>query len=159
MGLGSWHPAVVTQEASGRPPSITDYPVHTRDKIRYGDTDRQGHVNNAIFASFLETGRVEVLLRPESPMTDDGCAFVIARLSLDFKAELKWPGEVIIGTRVARIGRSSIGLEQSIFQDEVWAASAETVIVQVEGESGRSSALSQATILRLKALLGPGDGA
>ena len=36
---------------------LDQFPLRTRDKLRYADTDRQGHVNNAVFATFLETGR------------------------------------------------------------------------------------------------------
>jgi acyl-CoA thioester hydrolase len=49
-------------------PTISDFPVKTFDKIRYSDTDRQGHVNNSIFSSFLETGRVEILYNSEKPL-------------------------------------------------------------------------------------------
>ncbi len=45
-------------------PEIGDFPVVTTDKLRYCDTDRQGHVNNAVFLTFLETGRVELLYNP-----------------------------------------------------------------------------------------------
>jgi acyl-CoA thioester hydrolase len=34
-------------------PKLTDYPLRTYEKLRYADTDRQGHVNNAIFATML----------------------------------------------------------------------------------------------------------
>lgn len=138
-------------------PSIGDYPAQAWDKVRYGDTDRQGHVNNAVFAGFLETGRVEILLKPESSLADDGCAFVIARLGLDFRAELTWPGEVRIGTRVARIGRSSVSLEQAIFQRDSCAATAETVIVHVDQASGRSRPLSKVAVAQLEALSGTKD--
>jgi acyl-CoA thioester hydrolase len=38
-----------------------DFHSHwARDVLRYADTDRQGHVNNAVFATFLESGRVRV---------------------------------------------------------------------------------------------------
>jgi acyl-CoA thioester hydrolase len=33
---------------------LKDFPLTSIDKIRYSDTDRQGHVNNAVFASYLE---------------------------------------------------------------------------------------------------------
>ncbi len=46
-------------------PTLEDFPHRTFDKLRYGDTDRQGHVNNAVFATFLETGRVEMLFARE----------------------------------------------------------------------------------------------
>jgi len=62
---------------------LADFPLKTFDKVRYVDTDRQGHVNNALFASFLETGRVEVLYNSEYPILSDGSSFVI--VSLHFK--------------------------------------------------------------------------
>lgn len=40
---------------------LSDFPVITFDKIRYSDTDRQGHVNNTALSTFLETGRTEIL--------------------------------------------------------------------------------------------------
>lgn len=96
--------------------AITDFPLRARDKLRYRDTDRQGHVNNSVFSTFLETGRVELIYDRARQLVEPGAAFVIARLELDFRAELLWPGEVEIGSRIASIGRSSIRLEQAIFQ-------------------------------------------
>ena len=93
-------------------PVLTDFPPRTFEKLRYADTDRQGHVNNAIFATMLETGRGELLYAPAAPIFEAGCAFVIASLHLDFLDELTWPGQVDIGTRVAAIGKSSVTLEQ-----------------------------------------------
>ena len=55
------------------------FPVITTDKIRYADTDRQGHVNNAVFSTFLETGRVELLYSDEARSLGDNTTFVIAR--------------------------------------------------------------------------------
>ena len=66
----------------------SDYPHWSRDTIRYGDTDRQGHVNNAVFSTFLETGRVQFLMNSGRPIRAPGTNFVIARLVLDFKAEM-----------------------------------------------------------------------
>src|SRR5215469_3455179 len=96
---------------------LEDFPLRTFDKLRFGDTDRQGHVNNAAFATLLETGRVEMLYGGQTPLSDPGCGFVIARLELDFVSEMGWPGRVDIGTRVHSIGRSSVRLEQALFQD------------------------------------------
>jgi len=62
-------------------PKLADYPRHAHDKLRYADTDRQGHVNNAVFATFFETGRVEFLYDPTAPLHAPDGAFVIARAS------------------------------------------------------------------------------
>lgn len=133
-------------------PGPQDFPLRTHDKLRYSDTDRQGHVNNARFASFLETGRVELIYDPEAPLHEAGAAFVIARLSLDFLAEIRWPGEVTIGTGVQRVGNSSLVLRQAIFQDDACVATAETVIVQTDAQTGKARPLSQTARDRLEAL-------
>lgn len=137
------------------PPTLEEFPVRAEDKLRYADTDRQGHVNNALFATFLETGRVEVLYAPDGPLHDEGAAFVIARLALDFRSELKWPGAVHIGTRVARVGTSSVTLEQALFQDGVCAATAQTVIVQMDEATRKSRPLPSRAVERLRALVLP----
>lgn len=111
---------------------LQEYPRQSTDKVRYADTDRQGHVNNAVFATFLETGRVEILYDPERPVAADGAEFVIARLSLDFRGEIRWPGSVAVGTGVRSIGSSSLTLSQAVYQDGRCVAHAETVIVQVD---------------------------
>jgi acyl-CoA thioester hydrolase len=121
---------------------LQDFPLKTFDKIRYADTDRQGHVNNANFSSFLETGRVEVLYNTDDPILMDGASFVIASLKLEFLNEITWPGEVHIGTGVLKIGNSSLTLFQRLFQDAQGVANAETVIVQVDQMTRRSAPLT-----------------
>jgi len=125
-----------------KPLPLNNFPFQTHDKIRYGDTDRQGHVNNAVFASFLETGRVEFLYDTENPILDEGASFVIASLHLNFLRELHWPGQVNIGSGITKIGNSSIKMYQQLFQNGQCVATAETVIVQVDDHGGGSKALS-----------------
>jgi acyl-CoA thioester hydrolase len=130
---------------------LEDYPLRSHDKLRYGDTDRQGHINNAVFSTFLETGRVEMIYDGKTSLSDDGCSFVIARLELDFVNEMLWPGTVEIGSGVIAVGRSSIRLEQALFQGERLVAVGQTVMVQVNDATRRSQPLSE----RLKAGLAP----
>ena len=122
--------------------NLDDFPLKTFDKIRYADTDRQGHVNNATFSTFLETGRVEVLYNPEFPVLSEGLSFVIASLKLAFLKEIKWPGQVEIGTGILKTGNSSLHLYQQLFQNGSCVATAETVIVQVDNNGGRSTPLT-----------------
>ncbi|MEW4460894.1 thioesterase family protein [Roseibium algicola] len=133
--------------------SLEAFVLRTGDKLRYGDTDRQGHVNNAVFATFLETGRVELLYN--EALADQGAAFVIARLELDFLAEVNWPGEVEIGTAVLDVGRSSFKLFQKVFQNGKPVAQAVTVIVQMSESTRKSQPLSERARERLQELTGP----
>lgn len=134
------------------------YPIHAIDKLRYGDTDRQGHVNNAVFATLFETGRVELLYKSGAPLLESG-GFVIARLAIDFLAELLWPGSIDIGTRVKTLGRSSITFEQALFQGERCAAAAESVVVLIDTVTRRSRPLPAEAIDYLSGFKGRYPGA
>lgn len=127
-----------------------------QDHARYGDTDRQGHVNNAVFATFLETGRVGFLYDRDAPLSPPGTEFVIARLALDFRAELDWRGAVAIGSIVTALGRSSCTIAQAIYQGERCCATAETVIVLMDTTTRHATALPEATRMALAAIGEPG---
>lgn len=137
-------------------PTLDAYPFQSRDKLRYSDTDKQGHVNNAVFSTLLETGRVEFLDHQSGLLDAPGTVIVIARLVLDYRGEIFWPGEILTGTRVGRIGRTSLSFDQAIFQNGNCVATAETVIVQIDRETRRSTPFSAETLARLKALQAPG---
>ena len=124
---------------------LTDFPFVTTDKVRYNDTDRQGHVNNAVFATFMELARVELLHHPELGLKEAGASLVLARLAIDYRAEVHFPGEVQIGTRVSKIGRSSIAFENAIFQHGQLCAHGESVVVLVDGATKRSRPMSDAS--------------
>jgi len=107
--------------------TLDDFPVRAYEKLRYADTDVIGHVNNSVFSTMLETGRMELL----EPLKAEGTIYVIVHLSIDYKGEINWPGRVDIGTQVLSVGRTSVRLYQEIFQNGVSVAAAETVIVQI----------------------------
>lgn len=134
-------------------PELSQFAYKTYDKLRYGDTDRQGHVNNAVFSTFLETGRVDIFYSAGNPIASPDCAFVIANINLDLLAEIRWPGQVDIGTSVTAIGRSSVTLEQALFQNGRCAARATTVTVQMNETTRKSQPLSEAAVAYLSTLM------
>ncbi len=117
------------------------YDIWEAVTLRYGDTDRQGHINNAVFATFCESGRVAFLYDEELDLRGPGANFAIVRLELDFRAELYYPGVVDIGTRILAIGRSSFRLGQAIFKGELCAATAECVMVLMDDATRKSKPL------------------
>lgn len=128
-------------------PRPDDFPSRVIEKIRYSDTDRQDHVNNIAFAVFLEAGRVEILFGGDDILAP-GCAFVLARVAIDYRGQIDWPGEVEVCSRVERIGDSSIGIEQALFQNGACAATAEAVMVQLDQATGRAAPLSEVARVR-----------
>ncbi|HEY1858220.1 acyl-CoA thioesterase [Acidocella sp.] len=134
-------------------PQLSDFPVRSHDKLRYGDTDRQGHVNNAVFVTMYETGRIEMLLSQTGGVSLPDVSFVIARLSLDYLGEIFWPGTVEIGTAVKAFGNSSITFTQALFQNGKCVSTAESVVVQVDNRTRRSTPLSAEAREKLQALM------
>jgi acyl-CoA thioester hydrolase len=134
--------------SASTPISPTDQAAYrhwTTDHARFGDTDRFGHVNNAVFATFCETGRVTVIHDPGRPLTPPGHIFVIAKLTLAFRAEMHWPGQVEIGTGLLRLGRTSFTLGQALYQAGACTATAESVLVLIDNITRRAAPLPEAT--------------
>ena len=66
---------------------------------------------------------------------------MIVKFEVEYLAELGWPDTVEIGTRIARLGRSSIVFEQAIFQNGVCAAISSNVMVMIDVVTRKSAAL------------------
>ena len=129
------------------------YAVWTDERTRYADTDRQGHVNNAKFATFFESGRVAFLLDRERPLAPAGHGFVVARLAIDFRREMRWGVRVDIGSIVASLGRTSFRVRQALFQDGECASTGESVIVLMADANRRPAELPRATRVQLEAIM------
>lgn len=129
------------------------FPHRVTEKLRFNDTDRQGHINNAVYATLCEASRVAFLYEPDPPLYPPGHQFVIAKLTLNFLAEMNWPGHAIIGAGVTRIGRSSFAVEQGIYKDQHCVATAESVIVLMNEETRGSAPLPDETRARLETLM------
>ena len=141
----------MTDTSTHRP--LEAYASRTSADIRYSDLDRQGHVNNAVFATFSEVGRVAFMYDPARPLASEGRSFVVARLLIDFRVELFWPGTVDIGTGVLKVGRSSFTLAQGLFNDGRLVATTEATIVMVDQKTRRSTPLPPETGHTLQSLM------
>lgn len=134
-------------------PSIADFPQICREKLRYADMDRQGHVNNAVYSTLFEAGRVEFMYDSNTPLHDPGCGLVLVQLQINFITEMTWPGHVEIGTRLTSLGRSSMNMQQAIFQDGNCMATAANIVVQMNQDTRKSQVFSDEMRARLSAYL------
>ena len=100
-----------------------------RVEIRWSDVDGYGHVNNAVYSTYLEECRDEwlddALGDPESSWD-----FVIARVAIDFCRELRLEDdEVLVRCALAWIGTASVTTTETILAGGEVAAEAEAVLV------------------------------
>jgi acyl-CoA thioester hydrolase len=134
-------------------PRLADFAVTTVEKLRFADTDRQGHITNTVFAVCCQNARMELLCDPKRVPLPRNTQFVIAKLVLEFRAEMHWPGTVEVGTRVERVGRSSVTLAQGLFMDERCVAIAESVVALMDTATRRSALLPEETAQALRTMV------
>ena len=133
-------------------PRPEQFPGRTSDIIRFGDLDPQGHVNNTVFATYFETGRVMLLREPGNELGAPGVTTVLARLDISFLREMHWPGTVEIGTGTTQIGRSSYLFLQAIFHEGECAATANATMVMIDRATRKAHPLPDDVVARLEKL-------
>lgn len=114
-----------------------------RIEIRWHDVDAYQHVNNAVYATYLEECRDEWISHVLEGVGDEW-DFVLARVAIDFRRELRLEDEwVVASCRLERIGTSSLTLREEIRAEKGWlAAEAEAVLVARDREAGGSRPLT-----------------
>jgi acyl-CoA thioester hydrolase len=84
--------------------------------VQWGDLDAFGHVNNTVFLRWFEVGRIRYF--SEARMTHDalgaGQGPILASVTCNFRRQVNFPDEVLVGSRVTRIGTSSLVIEHAI---------------------------------------------
>jgi len=116
-----------------------------RVEIRWSDVDAYLHVNNAVYATYLEECRDEWVDRALGEL-GDAWDFVLARVAIDFRRELRLEDEeVVVSCTLDRIGNSSVTLSEEIrTRDGELSAEAEAVLVARDRDLGRSRPLTEA---------------
>ena len=122
---------------------MAEFPFTHRERVRFRDCDPMGHVNNAVYSTYLEQARIGVLggLDP----------FILARVEIDFRAELRAGEEVEVATRCSRVGTKSFDLEHVVRADGRVVAEAKSVLVGYDYDAGRSVPITDTTRRRLAA--------
>jgi acyl-CoA thioester hydrolase len=101
--------------------------IQTEVTLRYSDMDPMGHLNNAVYATFFEAGRVAYVDEVLASLTPSGAGYVIVKLTVEFKAEARYPGVARVLTWVSRVGGSSMTYTQEMHVNGKLAATAESV--------------------------------
>ena len=138
-----------TERPSKPAPKLEDYPHRVAEIIRFGDLDPQGHVNQATFLTYFESGRVAMFRDPDLGIGVPGLTYVLVRFEVDYIKELLWPGGLDVGTGVAEFGRSSFKVSQAIFRDGAVAAMGKATLVCMDKTTRKATPLPEAAIQRL----------
>lgn len=110
--------------------------VH-RETVRFRDVDAMGHVNNAVYLTYVEDARIAFLRRIGADVPE----MILARAEIDFRAPLSEGDDMQIGVRPARVGTKSFELEYELRVGDTLAAEAKTVIVSYDYAAGQPVAV------------------
>jgi acyl-CoA thioester hydrolase len=123
---------------------VTDEFRHrTRIDVRFRDVDAFGHVNNAVFLSYVEQARVrylsEALGRPITLTDISQLPLILAHLAIDYRSPIFFGEQVDVATRVDWIGRTSFGMAHRLTAgaDAHVVAEVDSVLVSYDYTSAR----------------------
>lgn len=103
-------------------------------QVRFRDIDAMGHVNNAVYATYVEQARTEYFER----VLDEGLdavSTVLASLELSYERPILLDQSVTVEIDVPEMGRSSLPMAYEVLADGERAATAESVQVFLDPET------------------------
>ena len=114
------------------------YPFVHRERVRFRDLDGFGHVNNAVYLTYLEEARNALLRHLGLAREVAEITMILARVEIDFRAQVDAGEELEIGVRPVRLGTKSFELEYELRADGRVVAEARTVLVGYDYEANVS---------------------
>lgn len=109
--------------------------------LRWRDLDAFNHVNNATFLGYLEEARLQWLSQIEGEWATDAYMPVLAAVTVNFRRQLEWPGDIVVELYCERVGGSSLTLAHRIVDAATRStlySDGSSVMVWIEPAGGRS---------------------
>ena len=122
---------------------LSGYPFVHRVEVRFRDLDAMGHVNNAVFLTYVESARVAYWLKLRGRAGLKDMDLILARTEIDYRSPLNFGETAEIGLRIAELGRSSFVIEFVMLEGATHrlVAQGRNVLVYYDYAAGRTAAL------------------
>ena len=133
------------------------YKIWNTDKLRLTDVDHQHHVNNAIFAVLYTSVRADFLKTYMRPLVAKTDMFAMVKITIEYLAEMHYPGQVDVGILIKRLGRTSITFGQAMFKDGKCVSVAEAVMVLLDPVTRRAKSLPAGAATELARFIDAAD--
>ena len=136
---------------------MPDFEIFSTDIVlRFSDVDAMGHVNNAVYFTYFEYGRLQFFYSEAGKKKFPGFAFILAHVSCDFIRPVTLEDRVALQMWVTDIGRKSFTIRYQLVDaadPAVIFATGESVQVCFDYASNGSVAISQALRAQLSVYL------
>jgi acyl-CoA thioester hydrolase len=107
---------------------MVERPCTTEIAIRLRDTDPLAHVNNTVYAVYVEQALANYIERVVGVPIEE-VPLVTARLEIEYRSQIRRGDDVVVETSVPRLGETSLPLGHRILANDGVAATAQTVQV------------------------------
>lgn len=114
----------------------------TKEIFRFADMDALRHLNNIASAVYCETARAHLLSEKFGHDFAAQINWLTVNVNITYLKPVDYPNDIDIGTRVKRIGNSSIVLQQGLFDSEGCFSTGETVLVNANLTTGKAVPLT-----------------
>jgi acyl-CoA thioester hydrolase len=132
------------------------YPLSVTIPVAWGEMDAFQHVNNVVYARWLETARMLYLDRIGlmRRMSEEGVGPILARTVIDYRRPLTYPDSVRVDVTIGRIGGSSFTMSFRVRSEthDVEAATGEQVMVVYDYRAQRTIAVDETLRAAIEAL-------
>ena len=82
--------------------------------VRFRDIDAMGHVNNSVYFTYFEQGRLDFFKAANVDGAFPGFSFILAHISCDYLRPLTIDNQVTLQIQVAKIGRKSFSFTYAL---------------------------------------------
>ncbi len=122
---------------------------------RFRDIDSLGHVNNAVYLTYMEEARTRYYMRTANRKRLEELDFIFASAKVDYRSPILWGEVVVVRVWPTRIGTSSFTLayEMRVKGDGRLVAEAESVQVAYDYAAKKSTPIPPAFRKALEAEL------
>ena len=133
----------------------TTYRSWREDSVRFNDLDPLWHLTSTAFMVMFETARILFVRTAGQASQVDPVGWMLVNGNITYLSQVHFPSTVKIGTRVQRLGRSSVTTVQGMFNGDRCAATLVTTLVLVDRD--RSTPLPDDLKRHLKTLSDTGS--
>jgi acyl-CoA thioester hydrolase len=124
------------------PENLAEFHAVITLPVQWGEQDMFGHVNNAVYFRWFESARIAYLDQiglsyfMEAPRIGP----ILAAIGCNYRRQLTFPDTVEIGSRITRIGRSSLTMTHGLWsqQQQAIIADGDSAIVVFNYDTQRS---------------------
>jgi len=120
-------------------------------ELRFSDLDAYGHVNNAVFFTYLETARTKLFLDRFIDFMDGGLLFLVVRAECEYRKPIRLSDRVVVSMNISRFGRSSFDIDYTLHDGSGSTfATAKTVMVCFDNKLARTVPIPEGFLASLR---------